>query len=202
MSERLTFSDYDTDPSTLAQRLIGTRLVRFIDGERVSGTIIETEAYLGVEDKAAHSVGARFTDRTAPMFERAGTAYVFMTYGMHHCFNVVCAEVGDPCAVLIRALEPKEGFAVMRDRRGAKRKTPVRHADLCSGPAKLCQALVIDRAFTGVNLCEHPELWLEHGERFSHQDLALGPRIGVDYAQEWADAPLRWWVKGHPGVSR
>ncbi|GAB4549156.1 MAG: DNA-3-methyladenine glycosylase [Phycisphaerales bacterium] len=166
--------------------------------------IVETEAYLGVPDLAAHSKGGRLTERTAPMFDRPGTAYVFMTYGMHHCFNVVCAEVGDPCAVLVRALEPVEGIETMRRRRSAGRDGVVRHRDLCSGPAKLCKALGIDRSLSGVDLCDHPGLCIEEAPAWHDRGwrLANGPRIGVDYAGEWAAKPLRWWVEGNAHVSR
>jgi DNA-3-methyladenine glycosylase len=202
---RLGRADYHTDAATLAQRLIGATLVTRIDGVRTAGVILETEAYLGPEDKAAHSVGARFTERTAPMFERAGTAYVFLTYGMHHCFNVVCDEVGMPCAVLVRAVWPEEGIDVMRERRSVRpRKRALRERDLCSGPAKLCQALAISKELTGVDLVDHPHIWVERGASAKERGWTLdnGARIGVEYAAEWASAPLRWWVKGHAGVSR
>ncbi len=201
---------YETDPVTLAKRLIGARLVRTLeDGTCLAGTIVETEAYLGVEDKAAHSVGGRRTARTEAMFARAGTSYVFMTYGMHHCFNVVCGGVDVPVAVLVRALEPVEGEEEMFVRRGpAARKA----TDLCSGPAKLCQALAIDRRLNGVDLVGDPGVCIELGGqvgdgvlrgvgRIAESELANTPRIGVDYAQEWAAAPLRWFLRKSQHVS-
>ncbi len=201
---RLTRDDYATDASTLAQRLIGMVLVREDGGERVSGTIVETEAYLGAIDLAAHSVGARRTTRTAPMFGVPGTSYVFLTYGMHHCFNVACSVEGDPCAVLVRALEPLEGLEAMRRRRAEKRVGVVRDRELCSGPGKLCQALAIDRSLTGQDLCEHPGVWIERSSGWEERGwwLGNGPRIGVDYAGEWASRALRWWVEGNGHVSR
>ena len=201
---RLTREDYAMDASALAQELIGRVLVREAEGVRASGVIVETEAYLGAVDLAAHAVGARYTERTAPMFGPPGTSYVFLTYGVHHCFNIAASVEGDPQAVLVRALEPLEGAGAMRERRGAKRRTRVRDRDLCSGPGKLCEALGIDRTLSGVDLCAHGGIWLERGVAWRERGWALGngPRIGVDYAGDWATKPLRWWVEGNEHVSR
>lgn len=193
------------DPVSLAQALIGCRLVcRTASGTRVSGVIVETEAYLGVEDAAAHSYRGRRTARTEPMYGPPGTAYVYFTYGMHHCFNVVCGEEGEPVAVLIRALRPGEGVALMRRRRGSAAR---RAADvtLCAGPGRLCEALGIDRRLTGVDLVTHPRLFIERRTRASSSvapALANTRRIGVEYAGEWARRPLRWHLETDPHVSR
>jgi len=170
---RLQRPDFTLDPATLAKSLLGVRLVRELEGERLVGRIVETEAYCGPEDKAAHSVGWRRTERTEPMFAKAGTSYVFLTYGMHHCFNVVCGDKNEgldqPVAILIRALEPLEGIETMRRLRAApasknaRARDPksIRDRDLCSGPAKLCQAMSIDREFNAVDLVSHSSVWLE-----------------------------------------
>ena len=108
--DRIPRSFLAVDPEKLARRLLGQRLVRTLgDGTRLAGIIVETEAYLGVRDRAAHSFGGRRTPRNESMFARPGTAYVYFTYGMHHCVNVVCGRRDEPVAVLIRALEPVEG---------------------------------------------------------------------------------------------
>ncbi|MEM1424320.1 MAG: DNA-3-methyladenine glycosylase [Planctomycetota bacterium] len=198
-------SRFEGDTVALAQDLIGRVLVRTQRGVRTAGVIVETEAYLGVEDRAAHSVGARWTARTAPMFGKPGTAYVFLVYGVHHCFNIASEAEGNPCAILIRALEPVDGIGTMHARRGAKRSGRLRERNLCSGPGKLCEALAIDRSLTGVDLCDHPGVWIEEGEGHAGRGWSLGngPRIGVDYAgEEWASKPLRWWVEGNAHVSR
>ncbi len=204
--ERLSQRFFATDAATLAQRLIGKRLVRVLpDGARLSGVVVETEAYLGVHDKAAHSAGGRRTPRTEPMFDRAGTSYVFLTYGMHHCLNIVCGKVGEPTAVLVRALEPEQGVERMRALRSARpRKHPVPDRALTSGPARLSEALDIDRGLNHTDLTTNAELFLEHAPTARQRGwtLAVGPRIGIDYAQEWKHAPLRWWVKDHRHVSR
>lgn len=184
----------------VARGLLGQQLVHVIDGQRCAGIIVETEAYLGVPDKAAHSFGWRRTARTASMFADGGTAYVFMTYGMHFLLNVVVAQTHVPQAVLIRAIEPTEGLDVMRKRRNGV----AADRDLCNGPAKLAQALSIDRSHDGLDLTTHAELWIEQARRtpLPWPEVALGPRVGVDYAEDWAEAPLRFCVLGNPHVSR
>ena len=166
-------------------------------GERVSGRIVEVEAYLGVEDKAAHSYGGRRTARTETMFKIGGTVYVFFVYGMHNQFNVVAGPEGEPHAVLVRALEPEEGVELMRLRR------PVRdERELTSGPGKLCQALGIDRSFDGEDLTGS-RVWIEDaGAGIESNRIASGPRIGVAYAEEDALKPWRFWLRDNPFVSR
>ena len=129
------------------------------DGQRVSGIIVETEAYRGPQDRAAHSYGGRRTKRTETMYGIGGTAYVFFVYGMYNQFNVVTNNLDTPHAVLIRALEPVEGIELMRTRRHAQ---PDRN--LTNGPGKLCIAMGIDRGFDGADLLGN-KVWIEAGER-------------------------------------
>ena len=187
---------YQHDAQTLARALLGQVLVRVLaDGTRLAGRIIETEAYLGVEDKAAHSFGGRHTPRNAAMWGPAGHAYVYFIYGMHHCVNVVAATPGDPAAVLLRALEPLEGLDTMRRHRAGRiAAARLRDRDLCSGPAKLAQALAIDRALDHADLVMGRELFIERGVQVPPQDIVATPRIGIGYAQEWAQKPLRFVV--------
>lgn len=202
-------------PSTaVAVDLLGCTLVRILpDGVRLSGRIVETEAYTGVEDRAAHSFGGRRTPRNEAMYASAGTAYVYFTYGMHFCFNVVCGEINEPVAVLIRALEPLDGIEHMRRRRAvsrsrdtaraAFRSAAIRDSQLCSGPAKLCQALGIDRAFNGVNLLTDPHLFIQLPHtQVPVSSISNTPRIGIDYAQDWTHKPLRWLIADSEHVSR
>jgi DNA-3-methyladenine glycosylase len=199
--ERWGRREFALDPATLARRLIGARLVRVERGRRLSGIIVETEAYLGVRDRAAHSFGGRRTARTEPMYGQAGTAYVYFTYGMHHCMNVVAGAVDEPVAVLLRALAPEEGIGVMRRRReGAARDTL-----LCAGPGRLCQAMGIDRALSGVDMAQADALFVEHARDGAAPALRLARtvRIGVEGAGEPAASRLlRWCVRGSPHVSR
>lgn len=200
MNDRWDRGDYAHDPRAVAQRLLGAVLVtELAAGARTAGRIVETEAYLGVKDRAAHSFGGRRTERVRAMYSRGGTAYVYFTYGMHYCFNVVCGAVDEPVAVLVRALAPVEGVAVMRERRGERAKD----RELCAGPARLCVALGIGRSMNGADLTD-PEspIWIERGEPAPNARIGIGPRIGVGYAGVWARRRLRYWVKGDEHVSR
>lgn len=187
----------DADAAKVARALLGCVLVRTLsDGIRLSGRIVETEAYLGAHDRASHSYGGRRTDRTEHMYAAGGTAYVYFTYGMHHCMNVVCGPVDQPSAVLVRSVEPREGVDLMRTvRRRAKRD-----ADLCSGPGKLCEAMRIDRGVSGVNLLARGVLMLEPGKLLPEERVRVGPRIGIGSAGVWTRRLLRFWVEGSPFV--
>ena len=201
-TERLTRRFYRRDPVTLAKALLGQILVRRLeDGRELAGKIVEVEAYLGIEDRAAHSFGGRRTARNASMWGDGGHAYVYFTYGMHWCVNVVANREEVPTACLIRALEPLRGIEEMRRRRSGKLSPQrLRATDLCSGPAKLTQALAIDRNLDGVDLVEGGELYVVRGPR-SRRDIGRSPRIGVAYAKEWAGKPLRFFLEGNPHVS-
>jgi DNA-3-methyladenine glycosylase len=195
--------------------LIGKHLVRKLEsGEVLSGRIVETEAYVGVKDRASHAFGGRRTARNESMYGPPGTAYVYFTYGMHFCMNVVCGERDEPIAVLLRALEPVMGIETMRRLRGApKGRSPAKTRemdvhDLCSGPARLCQALAIDRSLDGVDLTRDERLWIARPGKSDNRDTVIderlirrSTRVGVGYAGEWARRPLRWLVEGHPSVS-
>ena len=195
---RLSRAFYGRDPVTVARALLGQRLVHVTGGERLAGLIVETEAYLGRADKAAHSFRGQ-TGRNASMWREGGHAYVYFIYGIHFCMNVVAGREGDPVAVLLRALEPTEGVATMRKRRRAAR----RERDLCSGPGKLCEAMGIDRALDGEDLVTSPRLFVEQVRRRAHASpgIVVTPRIGVGYAEEWAGEPLRFHLRS-PHVSK
>jgi DNA-3-methyladenine glycosylase len=196
MAVRLTRRFFRRDPVTLAIALLGQVLVRRLGGGRtVSGRIVEVEAYLGSPPRAAHRFGGRRTKRNESMWGDSGHAYVYFTYGMHWCLNVVADRGGVPTACLIRALEPLEGIEEMKKLRGRERET-----ELCSGPAKLTEALSIDRALDGVDLVTSGELYLVRGRRVS--EIVRAPRIGVAYAGNWAGRPLRFFLRGNPHVSR
>ncbi|MGI9055767.1 MAG: DNA-3-methyladenine glycosylase [Pyrinomonadaceae bacterium] len=186
-----------SDTLEIAQDLLGKVLVvPTATGERVSGIIVETEAYLGAEDKAAHSYNNRRTKRTETMFSIGGTVYIFFIYGMYFQFNIVVGEIDTPHAILIRAVQPLENIEIMRERRGK-----MADKNLTSGPGKLCIALDIDRRFNNADLTGN-EIRLEDGEKFSTEKIACGKRIGIDYAEEYAEKPWRFWVKNNPFVSR
>lgn len=189
---RLDF--YERPVLDVARDCIGKILVRrTLEGE-VRGRIVEAEAYRGPQDRAAHSFGGRRTARTEVMFGRAGHAYVFFVYGMHYNFNLVTGSVGDPEAVLIRALEPLSGISLM----AARRKMAPERVELTNGPGKLCQACAITRGDYGVDLCSESVLFLLDAPRAK---VARSPRIGVDYAGTWAARPWRFHEPGNRFVS-
>ncbi|MDX6614297.1 MAG: DNA-3-methyladenine glycosylase [Blastocatellia bacterium] len=182
---------------TVARGLLGKLLVVPTPrGKRVSGIIVEVEAYRGPEDRAAHSYGGRRTRRTETMYGIGGTAYVFFVYGMYNQFNVVSGALDVPHAILIRALEPFEGIEIMRKRRGD-------HPDknLTNGPGKLCTALAIDRTLDNADLTG-TRVWIENAARLPPRKIASGPRVGIDYAEEWITKPWRFWIKDNLYVSR
>jgi DNA-3-methyladenine glycosylase len=187
------------DTLAVARGLLGKRLVVPAEGgARVSGRVVEVEAYLGAEDKAAHSYGWRRTARTETMYAVGGTVYVFFVYGMHHQFNVVTGPEGLPTAVLVRAVEPEEGAEIMRERRAVSKER-----ELTSGPGKLCKALGLDRSFDGEDMTTSRRVWLEDaGARTRPGEVAEGPRIGIAYAEEYALKPWRFWIKGNAFVSK
>jgi DNA-3-methyladenine glycosylase len=193
------------DTLQIARELLGKILVvPMTTGERVSGMIVEAEAYMGAIDKAAHSYGNRRTVRTETMFAIGGTVYIFFIYGMYFQFNVVVGAIDSPHAILIRAVEPIEGIEIMRERRTARSKKPeakILDKNLTSGPGKLCIALGIDKTFNNEDLLGN-RVWLEEGKTFSNAEIATGKRIGIDYAEEYAEKPWRFWVKENPFVSR
>ncbi|HLP84802.1 MAG TPA: DNA-3-methyladenine glycosylase [Phycisphaerales bacterium] len=198
MRERLVSREFLSRPAErVARELLGCVLVREIDGQRVAGRIVETEAYLGVKDAGAHSFGGRRTPRVEAMYMQAGTAYVYFTYGMHYCMNVVCGAVDEPVAVLIRALEPTEGVDAMR----VRRKNAKRERDLCSGPAKLCQAMGIGPELNKHDLLAGREMWLEVGEALPAKMVAKAARIGLGTESVWKTKPLRFLERGNPHVS-
>jgi DNA-3-methyladenine glycosylase len=191
--------EFYTRPNVLsvARDLLGKLLVVLNEnGRRISGMIVEVEAYRGPEDRASHAYGGRRTKRTETMYQLGGTAYVYFVYGMYYQFNVVSNVEDIPHAILVRALQPVEGIETMRIRRQS-------HSDknLTSGPGKLCIALGIDRQLDGADLVGS-RVWLEEYERIPRSKIATGSRIGIDYAEDWVDKPWRFWLKGNEYVSR
>ena len=186
-------SFYARSVLVVARDVIGQILVHETAEGRVTGRIVEAEAYSGPEDRASHSFGGRRTARTEVMYGAPGHAYVFFVYGMHWHFNLVTTALDVPHAVLIRAVEPLEGIELMASRRGiaATRK------ELTNGPGKLCRAFAIDRENYGADLTRGP-LHLLPG---SPTRAVRSPRIGVDYAGAWAERPYRFYDPKSPYVS-
>lgn len=181
----------------IARRLLGQLLVHETPDGIAAGRIVETEAYRGPADRAAHSRDGHRSARNEVMYGPPGHAYVYFIYGMHHCVNVVTQRIDVPEAVLIRALEPVAGVALMRARRGIDAGPEWR---LCRGPGALCQALGIDRALNGADLTRGT-LTIRSARPVPPRHVARTPRIGVDYAGDDAAHPWRFVVTTSPAVS-
>ena len=183
------------DTREVARDLLDKLLVREVDGRRLWGRLVEVEAYLGPEDLAAHSKGGRRTARTEVMFGPTGHAYVYFIYGFHYMLNIVTEGKDFPAAVLIRAVEPLRGIALMKKRRGTDEPR-----SLASGPGKLCEAFAIDRTLNGSDICGKVLYLQDAGE--PAPKIITTPRIGVDYAAEWKNKPFRFLIGGNTFVSK
>jgi DNA-3-methyladenine glycosylase len=189
----LPVSFFTRPTETVAAELLGMVVVSMVGGVLTEGRIVETEAYLGYDDPASHGYLHRRNLRNAALFGPPGSWYVYLSYGMHWCANLVCQKPGLASAVLVRALEPLAGLEVMRRRRGR-----VLDRDLCSGPGKLCQALGIVRDLDGVRMARSPVI-VRPAERWEQSSIAVTPRIGITKAADW---PLRFVLAGSPWSSR
>jgi DNA-3-methyladenine glycosylase len=184
--------DFFSKPTTqVARELLGARLVRMEDDLRLSGVIVETEAYRGEEDQGCHA-RAGLTPRTQVMYGAPGHAYIYFTYGMHWMLNFVTEEAGFPAAVLIRAVLPLEGQEVL----AARRKGQPSHL-WTNGPAKLCQAFGIRGELNGIDLCNaQAHIFVEHGQPIPDSSVTIGPRVGLNNVPEpWRSIPWRYRVK-------
>lgn len=177
--------------------LLGKVIVTELGGQRTASLIVETEAYRAPDDRACHAHLNRYTERTKTMFEPGGTAYIYLCYGIHHLFNIITGPAGVAHAVLVRAVAPIEGWDAMQMRR----RRPRIDFQLTSGPGKLSQAIGLTRDLNGIALDAHPQVWIEdRGVTFD--DIAAGPRIGIDYAGDyWKAVPWRFWWRDCPWVS-
>ncbi len=189
---------YERPATTVARELLGALLVRRVDGQRVSGVIVEAEAYTGLDDMASHGRKHR-TPRNVIMYGRPGHAYVYFTYGMHWLLNAVCEPEDHPAAVLLRAIDPQEGQSIMAANRPGRLPR-----EWTSGPARLAQALGISQPENGLDLTdERGGLWIEAGTLVPDDQVRAGPRIGLGSVPEpWLSKPWRWWIAGNPFVSR
>lgn len=192
----LATSFFNRPTLTVARDLLGKTLVRRWHGIELRGKIVEVEAYIGQEDTACHCSKGR-TPRTEVMFGAAGRAYVYFVYGMHYMLNIVTEAVGFPAAILIRAVEPLAGQQEMATLRGNSAR------NLTNGPARLCQAMAIDKRFNGWNLTTGDTLWVADAPIVPDASIARGTRIGIRYAAPTDQQALwRLWLKDNPFVSR
>lgn len=199
MNSLLSRDFYAQESTTVARALLGAILVRQIDGQRLSGRIVEVEAYHRQADAASHSHRGK-TPRNAPMWEAPGQAYVYFTYGMYWLLNAVCEPVDHPAAVLIRAVEPLEGLDLIAANRAGRSPK-----EWTSGPGRLTRALGITGDQNRADLTRAASgLWIESGDPVPEDQVRTGPRIGLgrSVVEPWRSMPWRWWIVGNAHVSR
>ena len=195
---KLPRSFYLQDTVTVARALLGCVLWRRLDrGELLAARIVETEAYLGANDMASHARRGLRSERNASMYLEGGHAYVYFTYGMHWCMNVVTQEADIAEAVLLRGAEPVRGVELLRERRPKAKKDH----ELMNGPGKICMAMDIDRRLDGESL-RGGTLWMAPRDiDVADDDIAVSPRIGIDNSGDAAAWPLRFFLRGNRNVS-
>jgi DNA-3-methyladenine glycosylase len=182
------------DAIEVAQRLIGKEIFTSINGEVTSGIITETEAYMGEIDKACHAYGGKRTDRTEVLFDKGGKAYVYLVYGLHYLLNTTVGEKGNPECVLIRSIYPQEGLEIMQWRRFGSGKPEEDEEKIANGPAKLTQALGIDKNLYGKSLLSR-RIWIEERLDIPSEHIISSPRVGIDYAEEFKGKDWRYVVE-------
>ena len=182
---------------TIARELLGKIVVTQIDGFVTSGRIVETEAYIGVTDKASHSFGGRRTSRNEHMYADAGTAYIYICYGMHQMLNIVTNKAGVPDAILIRAIDPLEGIDVMLERTGK----PAPDKTLTRGPGNVGKALGIFKHHSGLHLLDNEIFLLDDDHQYTEEEIGISKRIGVESSGEDGLLPYRFYVKKNKYVS-
>jgi DNA-3-methyladenine glycosylase len=190
---------YERDPLIVAKTLLGKTLIRETPDGLTSGMIVETEAYLGPEDKASHAYGNKRTKRTETQFGPKGHAYIYLIYGMYYCFNVTAGKVPEkPEAVFFRAIQPIEGIELMKKRRPTAKGNVT---NLANGPSRLCMAMGLTKELNGADLTASPFCIKDDGVTVPDEDIVQATRIGVDYAHEWKHKPWRFYIKNNPHVS-
>ena len=187
---------YIKDGVTLAKDLLGKILVKEIDGVLYKGRIVETEAYMGAIDKACHSYNNRRTKRTEVMYREGGYSYIYLIYGMYHCFNVTASIKDNPEAVLIRALEPLENKDLMLKIRKVKREI-----DIANGPGKLTKALGITSDDNNIDLTLGKNIWIED-DGYLPNKITETTRVGIDYAEEFKEKLWRFYISENNNVSK
>lgn len=191
-------SFYLRDGLSVAKDLIGKILVREYAGKTYRYKIVETEAYMGPEDKASHAYGGKLTPRTKTMFDKGGITYIYLIYGMYYCLNIVAEKKGIPHAVLIRALEPidQEAIQFATQNRNIKSKKTY---DLTNGPGKLCKALSIDKTLNEIAVTKKNPLYIE--DATTQNNIVSAKRINISYAEEYQYKPWRFYIEANPYVS-
>ena len=192
--KRLNRRFFCQDTLTVAKSLLGKYLIRKIGKKKLIGKIVETEAYIGPEDKAAHSYQGKVTKRNWAEYLKGGYIYIYLCYGMYWQLNITTSTQGRPECVLIRALEPIAGVK--------KGLSPKEIKNLANGPGKLCRWMKLDKSFYGKDLIKNKRIWLTEGEKIKPSQIVQAKRIGIDYAGEWKANLWRFYIKNSPFVSK
>jgi DNA-3-methyladenine glycosylase len=199
---KLKRSFYERDTLTVVRELLSCVLTHITSDDTIKGRIVEAEAYIGPEDKGAHSYKGRRSPRMDPLYKTGGFAYIYQLYGYNYCINVVTQKEDMPQAVLIRAVEPVEGLELMIRRRKIDISRKSKFKNLTNGPSKLCQAMDIDTSLNGIDLCGD-ELFITLGNGLrSDEKIMATKRIHIDYAEEYKDKPWRFLLNGNEFVSK
>jgi len=198
-SSRLKRPFFSRNTLTVAKDLLGEYLVRKIGNRKLVGKIVETEAYIGPEDKASHAFGGKITERCKTEYLEGGHIYIYLCYGMYWQLNITTSLAGKPECVLIRALEPANEIS--------KVKTTSQKLKVASGPGKLCKWMKLDKSFDGEDLTKSKRIWLEDRsdkvpEKIKKSQIVAAKRIGIDYAGPWAKKPWRFYLKDNLFVSK
>ena len=202
--QKLTRDFYNRDTVIIAKELLGKYMVHNHMGVSYVARIVETEAYKGLEDKACHSFGGKITNRNKVMFGTPGYAYVYKIYGMYDCMNIVTEPEGNPCAVLIRAVEPAEALQQMAQNRFGKDYESLTKKEIwgiSSGPGKLCMAMEITRDCYGDDLCGN-KLYIADDGKKRKEKIISAKRININYAEEAIDYPWRFYIENNQFVSK
>ena len=211
MNKRLPRKFYTQSTLKIAKQMLGKYLVRKIGSKKLIGKIVETEAYIGPEDKASHAYQGKITERNKAEYLIGGHIYIYLVYGMYWQLNISTGNEGQPECVLIRALEPiitkNSKSQIPNHKQISKTEPPQAYLkskiqNLTNGPGKLCRWLKLDKSFYGEDLVKSKRIWLEEGEKIKPSQIIASKRIGIDYAEEWADVPWRFYIKNNPFVSR
>lgn len=195
---------YQRGALTIAKEILGDYLVREIDGRKIKSIIVETESYIGASDKACHAYNYKKTERTKPLFEEGGIAYVYFIYGLYHCLNIVTNIKDEPEAVLIRAVEPVDNLDYLsnvRFNKGYDELTKTQKKNLTNGPSKLCTALNITKKENYIEFYKKGSLYIESNPN-KNFEIVETIRVGIDYAEEAKDFPWRFYIKDNMYVSK
>ncbi|MFA5113799.1 MAG: DNA-3-methyladenine glycosylase [Candidatus Margulisiibacteriota bacterium] len=184
-ARKLTGTFFRRPALTVAKNLLGKRIVRVYRGRKIIGKVAEVEVYYSVKDRASHAFGGKVTERNKAEYLRGGHVYIYLVYGLHWQFNISTGPAGHPECLLVRAVEPVQGFSGRQ----------------ASGPGKFCKTFKLDKSFYGEDLTRSKRLWLEDDR--AKVKIKRGPRVGIDYAGPyWANIPWRFWLKDNPYVSQ